>query len=127
MILVDTSVWIEFFRGRDRNVVSRLRAEHDLDAVGLPAPVRIELLSGARAKGVPRLQRALSALPTFYPTRDTWNQIERWAMRSAALGHRFGVSDLLIAALAAERGAQLWSLDGDFRQMAKLRFVKLFG
>ena len=117
MILVDTSVWIEFFRGRDRNVVSRLRAELDLDAVGLPAPVRIELLSGARAKEVPR----------FYPTRDTWNQIERWAMRSAALGHRFGVSDLLIAALAAERGAQLWSLDGDFRQMAKLRFVKLFG
>jgi predicted nucleic acid-binding protein len=36
------------------------------------------------------------------------------------------MGDLLIAACAAERGAVLWSLDGDFEPMYRLRWVKRF-
>lgn len=126
MIFVDTSVWIEFFRGRNQPLVKRLREQLELDQVALAAPVRIEILAGVRVHEVPRLRRALSALPLFYPTRDTWIRAEQWAIKGAASGRRFGMGDLVIGSLATERGALVWSLDSDFREMARLRLVKLF-
>ena len=96
------------------------------DQVALPVPVKIELLGGARAGDVARLQRTLWAVPQFVPSNDTWRLVEQWAVRGAAKGQRFGVGDLIIGALAAERGGVVWSLDGDFERMARLGLLKLF-
>ena len=53
--------------------------------------------------------------------------IERWVTEAADKGQRFGVGDLLIAALAAERNALVWSLDADFERLARLKLVQLYG
>jgi predicted nucleic acid-binding protein len=68
----------------------------------------------------------LSALPVFYPSRETWNRVEQWIPQATDRGHRFGILDLLVASIAADRRARLWSLDADFRRMARLEFVELF-
>jgi len=124
VIAVDTSVWIDFFRGRTP-VVEKLAALLDRDQVTLPVPVRIEILSGARKAEGPRLGRLLSALPVLYPTDDLWRRMEGWVTAGSAAGQRFGVGDLLIAALAVEHGCTLWSLDRDFARMARLGMVAL--
>lgn len=122
MIVVDTSVWIDFFRGREP-VTARLRELLDRDEVALAIPVRIEILSGARKTEVGRLARLLAALPVLHPSAETWFRIEEWVTAAIAAGQRFGVGDLLIGALAAENGCSLWSLDTDFRRMSRLGFV----
>ena len=124
MIAVDTSVWIDFFRGR-APAAERLPVLLDQDEVALPIPVRIEILSGARRTERPRLNRVLSALPVLFPTRETWLRMEAWILKAGASGQRFGVGDLLIASLAAENQCALWSLDADFVRMARLRLITL--
>jgi predicted nucleic acid-binding protein len=124
VIVVDTSVWIDFFRGRSP-VAEKLSLLLDHDEVALPAPVRIEILSGARRTERARLRRVLSALPVLYPSEASWRRMEDWVAAGAAAGHRFGVGDLLVAALAVEHGCTLWSLDRDFARMARLKMVVL--
>jgi len=67
VIAVDTSVWIDFFRGRS-SIVERLSGLLDRDEVALPVSVKIEILSGARKSEVSQLERVLAALPILYPS-----------------------------------------------------------
>lgn len=125
MIVVDTSVWVEAFRRGSSPAASHLRELLDADLVALAAPVRIEILSGANRANRMRLQRLLAALPILDLTEGTWARIERWVLEAADSGDRFGVADLLVAAIASGHGAEVWSLDGDFRRMAAFGFVTL--
>lgn len=123
MIVVDTSVWIAALRstaGREARVLQSLL---DSDEVALAVPVRLEILGGASTADRRRLRRALSALPVIYPTDDTWALLDRWVDKAAGAGERFGLGDLLIAALAAETGSLVWSLDRDFARMERLKLV----
>jgi predicted nucleic acid-binding protein len=126
VIVVDTSIWVATLRSAGSPEAPVLRRLLDDDEVALPIPVRLELLSGASAADRPRLRRALSALPLVYPTEATWPTIDDWIERAGRAGQRFGFGDLLIAAMAAELGALVWSLDEDFARLSRLRFVGVY-
>ena len=124
MIFVDTSIWVTSLRDRLSPAALHLRALLEQDQVALAAIVRIELLSGASRKDLPKLRRTLSALPVFYPTERTWQRIDTWVETAVAAGERFGVADLLIAAIASEQGGALWSADADFARMSRMRLIE---
>ena len=126
MIFVDSSVWISAFRNGKGAEARGLRRLLDDDEAALSIPVYLEVLTGASRADRSLLQRVLSALPVFNPTRETWARMEDWIARATDGGERFGVMDLLVASIAADRRAALWSLDADFRRMARLEFVTLF-
>lgn len=126
MIVVDTSVWMAAHRRPGGRDAQTLRALLDADEVLLASPVRLELLAGISRKDRARLTRALSGLPVLHPTEDTWHTIEGWIPKAADKGERFGLTDLLLAALADDVDALLWSLDGDFQRMADLKMVRLY-
>jgi predicted nucleic acid-binding protein len=126
VIVVDTSVWVAALRSDTSKEARELQALIDADQVALAAPVRVEILTGARRGDRARLRRALSALPVFFPDDETWTLIDNWIDRAGDAGERFGFADLLIAALAAERGDTVWSLDGDFERMARIKLVKTY-
>jgi predicted nucleic acid-binding protein len=124
LIVVDTSVWIQASHQPQMRAV--LNELIDADEVTLALPVRLELLSG-----VPRRSRAafyltFSALPQLLPSADTWQPLHEWIERAADAGERFSIPDLLIAALAAEIGGLVWSLDKDFERMEQLGLVSLY-
>jgi predicted nucleic acid-binding protein len=126
VIVVDSSVWITSLRSGTSDEARVLRGLLDADEVLLPVPVKIELLSGTSTRQRTRLRSALSALPLAYPTDDTWRLMEAWTDRSVRAGVAFGVGDLLIAAIAHEADALLWSRDRAFAQLERLGLVKLY-
>jgi predicted nucleic acid-binding protein len=123
MIAVDTSIWVAALRSATSRQARVLQELLDADEVALPVPVRLEILGGASATDRKRLRRALSALPLLYPTDETWRLLDGWVERTAAAGQRFGFADLLIAALAAESGSLVWSLDSAFVRLEALELV----
>jgi len=125
VIVVDSSVWIDFFRASNPVLGHQLQSLLDADEVALAVPVRIEILSGASTRNLPSLKRVLSALPLFYPTDESWARIDTWVEIGLRSGERFGFGDLLIAAIAVDHQASVWSLDDDFHRMARLGWIDL--
>ncbi len=127
MIVVDSSVWIAALRQPGSEEGDVLRQLLDADLVALPVPVRTELLLGTGGRTRERLARTLAALPLIYPTDDTWRTIDTWTLRAGEAGERFSLGDLRICVLAANEPALVWSLDDDFRRLAKLELLTLYG
>jgi predicted nucleic acid-binding protein len=126
VIVVDTSVWIDSFRSAKGAAAQHLDQLLESDQVALAAPVRVEILSGASVADRARLRRVLSALPTLFPSQSTWRLMESWLDTATRAGERFGVADLLIAALAVEQAVPVWSVDGDFKRMARIGLIKAY-
>ena len=124
MIVVDTSVWIA--APRQPRVASALQQLIDADEIALARPVRLELLAGIARHQRKAFLRRFGALPQLVATEETWQPLADWIGRAADAGHRFTISDLLIASLAAEIGGLVWSLDKDFERMEQLGLVSLY-
>jgi predicted nucleic acid-binding protein len=125
MIVVDTSVWVAALRNGSSAEGAGLRRLLDQDLVALAAPVKFEILAGAKRGDLPKLRRVLSALPCWLPDAETWALIDSWIDVAVRGGERFGIADLLIGAIAEQQGAEVWSLDGDFRRLARLDFLRV--
>jgi predicted nucleic acid-binding protein len=126
VIVVDTSVWILALRSASGAEAITLRSLLDADEVALAVPVRTELLMGARAGDRKKLAKELKGLPLLYPTDESWHTIDSWTERASRAGVTFSLGDLLIGVLAADIGGLVWSLDGDFDRMEKLKLVDRF-
>ena len=125
MIFVDTSVWIEFFRGKNTAIVNKLSNLLDEDAVALCDIVYLELLNGAKKSEVEKLRRVLKALPRYSIGTQNIDEIEGWLLGSRQRGYKFGIADLLIASTVNQAKSKLWSLDSDFKYMKKLGWIDL--
>ena len=129
MLIVDSSVWIDFFAGRELPNVRRLdTALLSDEEIGVPDIVRLEILSGVRKDATLRKITAnLNALRRLAALDDDWD--EAAALYRTCRRHGVtirGVVDCLIARLAIREGALLLAHDRDFAMMVphcKLRLA----
>lgn len=127
MILVDTSVWIDFFSsvpGRAGNELRRMI--EDVEPFALTGVVITEILQG--------LTREVSRIESYL---SQWDRLEprgfptyREAAAIFRLGRSKGVTlttvDVLIAAVALEHRASVFTLDKDFARIARLTGLGLY-
>lgn len=119
LVLVDTSVWVEFFRNSDSLPAQRLDVLLNIGPVATCDPIRAEVVSGAPTqKEFERLGRLFSALISLPAPKDVWRQIEKARFALARKGHQASLVDLSIAITAQAHNAPLWTLDQDFAAIA---------
>ena len=129
MLIVDSSVWIDFFAGRELAHVQRLDAALLSDEeIGVPDIVRLEILSGVRKDVTLRKITAnLNALRRVAARDDDWDEaaaLYRTCRRNGVTIR--SVVDCLIARLTMREDALLLAHDHDFAMMAphcKLRLA----
>ena len=122
MIVVDSSVWIDFLNGRDAPHVRRLRAILGKQEIIVGDLMLCEVLQGLDSERAAREVEAMLRRFEIVPMAGA-------AIAVAAAGHfralrRLGITvrktiDLLIGAWCIENGRPLLHNDGDFRLMSR--------
>jgi hypothetical protein len=130
MILVDTGVWVELFRGADsppRRQLSRLiEEEEDLALTGI---VVTEILQGiTRERDVRTIRDFLLEFPIFEPkgleTYLSASQIYRQCRRKGKTIRK--TVDCIIAAVCLENDLILLHKDSDFDRIASCTGLKCY-
>jgi len=127
LILVDSSVWIDFFSsapGRAGNELRRMIG--DAEPFAVTGVVVTEILQGL-TRDASRIEHYLSQWEMLEPRGF---RTYREAATIFRLGRAKGVSlttiDALIAAIALEHRASVFTLDKDFSRIARLTGLPLY-
>lgn len=124
-LLVDSSIWIDFFRGAP-DVVRRVGAALELDRVAVCGPIVAEVLSGARTRAdFVKVKSAFEGLDLLPDPPDAWLRVGEARFALARRGTQAALIDILIALTAAEASHALLTRDSDFRRIAAVVPVEL--
>ena len=126
MILVDSSVWIDFFSsspGRAGDELRRMIA--DAEPFALTGVVVTEILQGL-TRDASRIEQYLSQWELLEPSGfRTYREAAAIFRLARAKGVSLTTIDALIAAIALEHGASVFTLDKDFSRIARLTGLPL--
>lgn len=121
MVVADTSVWIEYFKGGHEPARAALRDLIRAEQAALVGMVLAELLQGSRSsKETDALLSKLAGLPFLETSFSTWRRTGELSASLRRKGITLPLSDLVIAALALEHGCQVYTLDPHFEQIPGL-------
>lgn len=125
-VLIDTSVWIDFFRKR-QPVHSAVVELLDSDSVCCIGLIVGELMQGAKS------ERELSVIKDFIhvfqflpESTNLWEKAGQLSYTLRRKGVTVGLADCYIAVSAIEAGAQLFSLDSHFEVIRNQSKISLF-
>ena len=124
MVLVDTSVWIEYFKGTGRAAV--LNELINNNALCINNLVLAELLPSINLRKESELKQLLLTIKQVDMEID-WNEIIDMQTKNLLNGiNKVGIPDLIIAQNAINNNLFLFSFDKHFRLMSDLFGLKIF-
>jgi predicted nucleic acid-binding protein len=127
LILVDTSVWIDFFGPSPGRAGDELRRMIDeAEPLALAGVIVTEILQGLR-RDVHRIERFLSLWEMLEPRGfSTYCEASAISQLARSKGLSLTTIDTLIASIALEHHAILFSLDKDFSHVARITPLRLY-
>ncbi|MEW5745412.1 MAG: PIN domain-containing protein [Nitrospirota bacterium] len=120
-VLIDTSAWVEFFRGSSgtADAVAGLIEAGQASICGV---ICYELLQGAKSDHeAAQLSNVLSALHYIEMDPDVWIRAGNLSARLRKKGITLPMSDLLIGALALEHNLDVLTIDDHFSSIPGLK------
>lgn len=122
MVMIDSSAWIDSFRGKTPAVTATVRALLENNQAVTCGPILMELYRGLKAGERKKLAPLLSAVNRVAFQEDDWEAAGELDGRLRAGGVTVPPVDIIIARLCLRTGATLFTLDGHFRKIPGLKF-----
>lgn len=119
--LADTTVWIEFFRGKSKvaDLIEMLLTENAVCTCGV---VMFELLQGIKSESEKnKILSILATLPYFEMTQRLWRSAAEVSLSLKKNGVSLPLSDIFIATIAVENDLSVYTLDNHFTQIPNLK------
>ena len=125
MILIDTSIWIEFFKGNPETAdINEFIDNNDICTNSI---ILAELRPIILSKRQYALDDLLLCLPTI-PVHIVWDNLIQMQCVNIKNGiNKVGIPDLMIVQNAIQNNVIIWTLDKHFFLMNKLIPFKLYG
>ena len=127
MILVESSVWIDFLTHQPSphrahfGEILRLAG-----AVGVPGPVVQEVLQGIRDPYMfEQVRQTMEDFPIFHAQTSTYLRAARLYRQLRTKGATVPSGDVTIAAIAIETDHELYTLDHHFQRIAQHSALRL--
>ena len=123
-ILVDTSVWIDYFK--EGNSSSDLDALIDENIVAINDLILAELIPYLKIKKQIKVIKLLQEIKKI-PIQINWEEIVEFQVKCLKSGSNgIGIPDLIIAQNSKSNNCKIYSLDKHFRLLNQILKIKLY-
>lgn len=126
-VLIDTSVWIKYFKNGNDQFSERVDEVLTFSDVYVPKVVIAELIQGAKSeKEISVIEEFIDAFSIIDQTDKTWVNAGRLSFSMKRKGITVNLVDCYIALLANENNCKLFSLDEHFKNIKRFLRFELF-
>jgi hypothetical protein len=125
MVVVDTSIWIEYFTKPKSERGERLKRLLEEDRVVVTGVIMAELLQGARTEEeLEILKESFITLPFIKEDIFLWEKVSKLSFKMRKNGFVVPLTDCLIAVLAIEQNYPIFTIDSHFQKIPQVRLYK---
>jgi len=125
-VLIDTSVWIAFFRNTSPELSEKVDKLISNAEVCVPQIVIAELIQGSKSdREITTIESFVDAFTIVGQTEDTWVEAGKLAYNLKKKGKTINLADCYIAIIAQEQGCKVYTLDEHFKVIQKSIGIKL--
>jgi tRNA(fMet)-specific endonuclease VapC len=125
-VLIDTSVWIEFFRKKESSISSRLKEYLKLNQACYTGPIAVEVYQGAKTpKEIQIIDQLLQTIHYVEITRMHYHHAGLISQKAAREGKVFSTIDMILASVAHDEQLLLFSLVTHFQEISRYCILSL--
>jgi len=119
-VLIDTSVWVDFFREKNSGASLKVREYLRLNRVCYVGLIAVELYQGAKTeREIHVINQLLGAIDYVEINRKHYFHAGQISQMAARMGKTFSTIDLIIAMVAHDESLTLFSSDHHFQEIAQ--------
>lgn len=124
-IIIDTSVWIEYFKN-NKDYVPFIEDNLNLENILISGLIISELLHGVKSeKEYKLLSESISAVPYAECIYEDWIATGEMLYNLKKKGISVPLTDVLISAIAIRYNASVLTLDKHFKSIARIKLIAL--
>lgn len=125
-IIIDTSVWIDYFQSAKSGFSDRVDEILLYCDVSVPTVVIAELIQGVHSnKEISVIENFLDAFHIVEESRETWLKAGRLSFSLKKKGKTINLIDSYIAVIAMEQNCAIFTLDKHFKEIKKNSKLRL--